>query len=52
MITEIIDLLQKDNFYGAGNYTEIAKGKYQLVTSWGIFKEKIKRVWYKNKYVK
>jgi len=42
MITEIIDLLQKGNFYGAGKYTEIAKGKYQLVTSWKIFKEKIK----------
>lgn len=42
MITEIIDLLQSQDFYGAGKYTEIAKGKYQLVTSWKIFKEKIK----------
>lgn len=45
MIAEIIDLLQKDNFYGAGKYTEIAKGKYEMVTSWKIFKQKIKRQW-------
>lgn len=49
MITDIIDLLQKDNFYGAGKYTEIAKGKYQMVTSWVIFKEKINRLWQSRK---
>lgn len=48
-MAEIIDLLQKDNFYGAGKYTEIAKGKYQLVTNFKIFKEKIKRQWQSRK---
>jgi hypothetical protein len=27
MISQIIELLQKHHFYGAGEFTEIAKGK-------------------------
>ena len=45
MITEIIKILQDDNFYGAGEYTEIAKGKREMVTSWKGIKRKIKRQW-------
>lgn len=45
MITEIIDLLHKDNFYGGGEVIEIAKGKNELVTNWKGFKRKIKRIW-------
>jgi hypothetical protein len=26
-ITEVIDILRRGEFYGAGEYTEIAKGK-------------------------
>ena len=45
MITDIINLLQKADFYGAGEFTEIAKGKHQYVTNWSGFKRKIKRQW-------
>lgn len=43
MISEIIKVLQSGDFYGAGEYTEIAKGKHQLVTNWRGFKRKVKR---------
>jgi len=49
MISEIIELLHKDNFYGAGKFTEIAKGKNELVMSWSGFKNKIIRVWQSKK---
>lgn len=41
MISQIIDLLQKNEFYGAGPFTEIAKGKNQI----GYSFRKIKRRW-------
>jgi len=43
MIADIIDLLQKLDYYGAGEYTEIAKGKYELITNFKTFKTKIVR---------
>lgn len=45
MIAEIIKLLQSNKFYGAGKYTEIAKGKHELVTDFKSATEKIKRQW-------
>ena len=45
MITDIIDLLQKDNFYGAGENTEMEKGKYEIVNNFKGLKCKIKRLW-------
>lgn len=45
MIAETIELLRRDEFYGAGEYTEIAKGKYQMITGFKGFKRKIKRQW-------
>jgi len=45
MITEIIKILQDKDYYGAGEYTEIAKGKHEMVTSWKGIKRKIKRQW-------
>jgi len=49
-ITGIIDILKSADlksadFYGAGESVEIAKGKYEYVSSWVDFKRKIKRVW-------
>jgi hypothetical protein len=44
MIAEIIKLLQSNPFYGAGKYTEIAKGKHEAPTAKN-FNEKIKRGW-------
>jgi hypothetical protein len=43
MIKDIIDVLRSDPFYGAGKYTEIAKGKYEMVTTLRGMKRKIKR---------
>jgi len=44
MIAEIITLLKSHTFYGAGKFTEIAKGKYEIPTRKNAF-EKIKRIW-------
>jgi DNA invertase Pin-like site-specific DNA recombinase len=49
MIAEIIDLLRKGEFYGAGEYTEIAKGKHEMITNFSVFKNKIKRKWQSRK---
>ena len=43
MIAEIINILQKDDYYGAGEFVEIAKGKHEMVRNWKDIKEKIKR---------
>ena len=43
-ITEVIDILRRGDFYGAGDCVEIAKGKRQIVTSWSGLKKKIKRI--------
>ena len=45
MIAEIIKILQTKDFYGAGEYTEIAKGKHEMVTSCKGVKRKIQRLW-------
>jgi len=42
---EILKSLQEFEYLGAGKYTEIAKGKYELDHSWKATKRKIKRVW-------
>ena len=49
MITDTIKILQKDNYYGGGDYIEIAKGKNEYVTTWSDFKRKIKRLWLSKK---
>ena len=45
MITDILEVLKKGDFYGAGNNVEIAKGKHELVIDWKSVKYKIKRKW-------
>lgn len=49
MISTIIKTLRSDDFYGAGEYTEIAKGKNQYVSTWEGFKRKLKRQWHSKK---
>lgn len=49
MIVEIISLLQKNDFIGAGKYTEIAKGKNELMLDWKTAKNKIRRQWLSRK---
>ena len=43
MIGKSIEALQYADHYGAGECTEIAKGKHELVTKWSDVKRKIKR---------
>ena len=45
MIAKVIELLQIDNFYGAGELTEIAKGKNELAYTFKEGKTKIVRLW-------
>ena len=49
MIADIIKLLQSNPFYGAGKFTEIAKGEKQIVLNFKGFNEKIKRIWLSKK---
>ena len=44
MIADIIKLLQSNPFYGAGKFTEVAKGQNEMATRKN-FIEKIKRAW-------
>ena len=43
-IKTVIDMLRSNDFYGGGDCVEIAKGKYQLTSSWNVLKTKVKRV--------
>ena len=43
MVGEIIEILQQREYYGAGEATEIAKGKFEMVMKWKGIKRKIKR---------
>jgi hypothetical protein len=45
MIKIILTLLQSNDWINAGEYTEIAKGKHELVSTIKGGKRKIKRVW-------
>jgi hypothetical protein len=40
---QILELLNADNHYGVSERVEIAKGKYEYITSWKRAWEKIKR---------
>ncbi len=42
-ITEVIDILRRGDFYGAGDCVEVAKGRRQIVASWSGLKRKFKR---------
>ena len=52
MITNLINLLAIEKFYGVSENVEIAKGKYEIPYTWKQGLEKIKRIWYgrKNNY--
>ena len=43
-IIEIIDVLKKQEYHGAGKFTEIAKGKNQIALTWSQLKRKVKRI--------
>ena len=44
-MAEIIKALQKNHYYGAGKFTEIAKGKNELDYRWSTVKRKTQRAW-------
>lgn len=44
MIVSIIKTLQSNEFYGAGKYTEIAKGKHEYISTFRDMKRKVKRI--------
>ena len=44
-----IDILRKADYFGGGENIEIAKGKYELVTTWKGAIQKIKRAWHDKK---
>jgi hypothetical protein len=43
MIKGIIDMLALNEYYGVSERVEIAKGKYEYITSWKRAWQKIKR---------
>ena len=45
MIAEIIKTLQAGDYYGAGKYTELAKGKHELVTDFKGLKRTLVKDW-------
>ena len=49
MISETIKLLSTNNFYNVSDNVEIAKGKYEIASTWQIAKDKIKRIWHTKK---
>ena len=49
MIANIIKTLQSNDFYGSGEYTELAKGKNEYVTTWKGLVNKCKRIWHSRK---
>jgi hypothetical protein len=44
-ISYLIEVLTSDDFYGASETIEIAKGKYYLPTKFGDVKNQMKRTW-------
>ena len=44
MITNIIDLLQQKNYYKVSEEVDIAKGKYEIPTSWSGVTNLFKRI--------
>jgi len=43
-IIEIIDVLKKSEYYGAGESVELAKGKHEIASTWKQLKTKVKRI--------
>jgi hypothetical protein len=46
MIKDIIDILQKDEYYGVSRRVDTAKGKYSIPYNWIQLKQQLKRIWY------
>ena len=44
MITDIIDLLQEQDYYKVSKEIDIAKGKYEIPSNWSGVKNLFKRI--------
>lgn len=44
---KVLQIIIANDLYNVGEYTEIAKGKFERVTTFKEAKEKIKRIWLK-----
>lgn len=49
MISQLIDLLVLDEYFGQSERIDIAKGRYEYPTTWKSFKQLLKRIWYGRK---
>lgn len=49
MVKNIVDLLQTNDFYGQSDKIDIAKGRYELPTTWKETWKLIKRLWQRRK---
>lgn len=46
MISQLIDLLNLDDYYGESKTIDVAKGRYEYPSSWKATKHLLKRTWY------
>lgn len=49
MISQLIDILNLHDYYGQSKTIDIAKGRYELPTTWKSTIKLIKRMWYGRK---
>jgi hypothetical protein len=46
MISQVLNILAADDFYGVSDNIEIAKGKYEIIHTWKDAWYKLKRHYY------
>jgi hypothetical protein len=49
MVKNIVDLLQTNEFYNQSEAIDIAKGRYELPSTWKETWKLIKRIWLRRK---
>lgn len=49
MISQILNILEINEFYGKSHRIDTAKGRYELPNTWKSAKDLIKRMWYGRK---
>jgi hypothetical protein len=49
MISQLIDILNLQEYYGESKTIDIAKGRYEYPTTWKATSKWIKRIWYGRK---
>ena len=49
MISQLLDVLALNDYYGNSHNIDIAKGRYEIPTTWKSAFKLIKRMWYGRK---